>query len=463
MERDEKLVFILIVIIAVILRFLFLTERPMHHDESVHAYLAYWIYKYFSYTYDPAFHGPFLYYSTAFMFYLFGDSEFIARLLPALTGVALVILPLFLRNFIGRSYLYMSLLLAISPSFVYYSRFLRNDIFVSFFVLSAFISYMYYRNYRSQLHGSLAVLFMALAFSSKENAFIYAFIFLSFIAGYGLYKNRLRYFRDLFESFPVFLPGILLSAVLLVVLYSSFFTHPEVLRTAIPDSISHWVRMHEVKDHYKPPYYYFALLLRYEFLIFLAGCAGIVYKLKRKTDGVFWWFVIYWAILSFIVYTYLSHKVPWLLLHLLLPLSLTSAIVLQKLSEGRARYVVFALVAITLILTINVNFVNYENDKEGLVYVQTKSETLNLVNFLKTGVKNGTSVMISEPESDYWPLPWYLRDYRVGYSIKLPDEFHGLLVVSERNVEKAIKKYGERPVTRYEIRPGHYLYLLDLR
>jgi len=463
MEHGERRIFILILVLAVVMRFLFLTERPMHHDESVHAYMAYWIYRYFSYTYDPAFHGPFLYYVTAFMFYLFRDTEFVARLLPATVGVGLVILPIFLRNFMGRSYLFMSLVIAISPSFVYYSRFLRNDIFVSFFILSAFISYIYYREYGSRLHGSLSIIFMALAFSSKENAFIYAFIFLTFIGGYGLYTGRTEYIRNLFKSIPALLPGILISVFLLMVLYSSFFTHPEVLKTALQDSIGHWVRMHEVKDHYKPPYYYYILLLRYEFLIFLPGIAGVIFYLKKRTGDVFWLFIIYWIIMSLIVYTYISHKVPWLLLHLLLPLAFTSAVVLNKLWEGKTGYVVIAMLAITLILTINVNFVNYENDREGLVYVQTKSETLNLVNLLEKNLENGTAVMISEPESDYWPLPWYLRDYRVGYSIHLPDEFHGLLIVSERNVGDAVKRYGESPLYRYEIRPGHYLYLIELK
>lgn len=42
------------------------------------------------YAYEPMYHGPFLYYVTAGMFSLFGDSDLVARILPALFGVAII-------------------------------------------------------------------------------------------------------------------------------------------------------------------------------------------------------------------------------------------------------------------------------------------------------------------------------------------------------------------------------------
>ena len=167
--------------------------------------------------------------------------------------------------------------------------------------------------------------------------------------------------------------------------------------------------------------------------------------------------------MTVVIYTYLSHKVPWLLLHILLPFTIPSAMFLNKLIENKAKYAVFVIIAITLVISVNLNFINYENDREGLVYVQTKSETLELVELLKNALQKGEDVKISEPESDYWPLPWYLRDYDVSYSTKIPERFEGILVVSERNVKTAVEKFGVTPSYMFEIRPGHFLYVIELR
>ena len=89
-----------------------------------------------TWVYDPSYHGPFLYFVTAGMFAVFGASDLVARLLPALFGVLLIPLVycIYRIGYINRSQtLIVSLFLAISPDMVYFSRFLRHDIFMLFF------------------------------------------------------------------------------------------------------------------------------------------------------------------------------------------------------------------------------------------------------------------------------------------------------------------------------------------
>ena len=49
-------------------RFAALGDRPLHHDESIHAYQSYTLSKGGDWRYDPAYHGPFLYYLNALVY-----------------------------------------------------------------------------------------------------------------------------------------------------------------------------------------------------------------------------------------------------------------------------------------------------------------------------------------------------------------------------------------------------------
>ena len=64
----------------------FLDLKLFHHDEAIHAWFSYELLTKGAWVYDPSYHGPFLYYVTAGMFSLFGASDLVARLLPALFG-----------------------------------------------------------------------------------------------------------------------------------------------------------------------------------------------------------------------------------------------------------------------------------------------------------------------------------------------------------------------------------------
>jgi uncharacterized protein (TIGR03663 family) len=69
------------------------------------------------------------------------------------------------------------------------------------------------------------------------------------------------------------------------------------------------------------------------------------------------------------------------------------------------------------------NFVHYDNDKYVYVYAHTRRETLVMLDQIDQVAKrmntgHDTGIAIVSPE--YWPLPWYFRDYkRVGYYQKV--------------------------------------------
>ncbi|MCB0961411.1 MAG: hypothetical protein KDB04_18040, partial [Acidimicrobiales bacterium] len=68
---------------AAVLRFVGLSDRPMHHDESLDAWFSWRIWRGEPYRYDPVYHGPLRFYLTAGIFQLLGDGEATARYLAA--------------------------------------------------------------------------------------------------------------------------------------------------------------------------------------------------------------------------------------------------------------------------------------------------------------------------------------------------------------------------------------------
>ena len=82
-------------------------------------------------------HGPFQFIGTSLLYRIFGDGDTAARVLPALFGTALVGLPILFRGYLGRmGALATSLLLAFSPTMLYFSRFARNDIYIAVWTLA---------------------------------------------------------------------------------------------------------------------------------------------------------------------------------------------------------------------------------------------------------------------------------------------------------------------------------------
>src|SRR6266568_199390 len=136
----EVIAYAALVGIALVLHFWDLGARALHHDESLHATYSYYLYRGSGYKHDPLMHGPVLFHLTALMYFLFGVSDATARFAAALAGTALVFTPLFLRRWIGRwGALAASAMLVFSPAILFYSRFIREDIFVALWTVGLLI------------------------------------------------------------------------------------------------------------------------------------------------------------------------------------------------------------------------------------------------------------------------------------------------------------------------------------
>ncbi|MXY46061.1 MAG: TIGR03663 family protein, partial [Chloroflexi bacterium] len=175
--------------------------RAVHHDESLHSYYSWQLAQGSGFRHDPLMHGPFQFEATAAIFFIFGDSDYTSRLLYAVAGIALVALPLFFRSRLGRlGALFTSVMLAFSPALLYFSRFARNDILMAVWALGLVICMWHYIDADENDKGKsrylyIAAALLALAFASKETAYLITAMLGLFLALWILCVNAPRILR----------------------------------------------------------------------------------------------------------------------------------------------------------------------------------------------------------------------------------------------------------------------------
>ncbi|MBN1261750.1 MAG: TIGR03663 family protein [Anaerolineae bacterium] len=178
LSRWERVVFVVILVLALLSRFYILGERVTSHDESLHTKFSFYLYAGQGYTHNPMMHGPLLFHLTALSYFLFGVSDFTARIVPALFGVALALSPFLFRRQLGRfGTVAASIMLLVSPTISYYSRYIRHDILnmlAAVVLIWAILQYLAEGKARWLYVLTAAFAFM---FTTKETAYIYTAIF----------------------------------------------------------------------------------------------------------------------------------------------------------------------------------------------------------------------------------------------------------------------------------------------
>ena len=117
------------------------------------------------------------------------------------------------------------------------------------------------------------------------------------------------------------------------------------------------------------------------------------------------------------------------------------------------------------------NFVNYDNDQYAYVYAHTRRELLQMVgeiDRISTRLGTGPDTGIAMVSPDYWPLPWYLRDYkRVGYYQQIVPTNEPIIIASTIQEDQLKLAYTDRYVLvrsdkddgSFALRPGVDLWL----
>jgi len=181
----EVALYAIILVIAIFTRFTNLGDRVMSHDESLHTKYSHELYTRGIFQHTPLMHGPVLFHMTALSYFMFGDSDFSARIYPAVLGIIMVLMPkLLFERWLGKfGALVASVLILISPMLLYHHRYIREDTPAIFFtILMVYAMFAYVDGARPKQPRFL-ILFsgaMLLNLASKETAFMYVLIFALF-------------------------------------------------------------------------------------------------------------------------------------------------------------------------------------------------------------------------------------------------------------------------------------------
>ena len=331
----ELAAYIGLVLLAVATRFWDLGSRALHHDESLHALYSWYLYVGRGYQHDPMMHGPFLFHAVALGYLLFGASDYTARIVPAAFGVWVVVAPYFLRQEMGRTgALVAAVIFALSPSFLYFSRFVRNDIYMAGWAMLILIGIFGFLRERRALYLYLAAVGVAFSFATKETIYITGFVFLVFFAleaVVALVRRRTPAVRTILGAASArdWAICVALFLTINVILYTTFFTNPRGIISGTTGALDYWLAQHGVQRGAQPWYYYLLLIPLYEFLPLAASLGGLLFVVvKRRLHrlGFFTWFMIVWLLGAAVIYSWAGEKMPWLVLHIVQPLIFLSAL-----------------------------------------------------------------------------------------------------------------------------------------
>jgi len=273
--------------------------------------------------------------------------------------------------------------------------------------------------------------------------------------------------------------AIFVFVALYVLFYSSFYTNTKGISDSL-QTFAVWTKTGKTA-HVHSPAQYLIWLLRMESPLLLLGALGAVFAVLKPKNSLAL-FCALWSFGLIAAYSLIPYKTPWLVLNFVVPLAIVAGYAIQAIFEmdhfqWRVVSVILAFaVGVATFQCFDLNFVNYDNDDEKYVYVyaHTTRGMLDLVNHIEQIAQQNsggqTGITIVSP--DYWPLPWYLRNFtRVGYFGRMAATSEPMIIANESQKAEVEASYGElyqqvfshQNGGTFELRPGVKLLLYERR
>ncbi len=501
MNRWSALAALFAVLAALALRVPRLETRPLHNDEAVNAVTLSELWEKGDYAYDPEeHHGPTLHYASLPFLWLSGTrsasqlSDATLRWVTVAFGVALILPLLLVVDGIGRpAVAWASLFVAISPAMVFYSRYFIHEMLLIFFTAVTLGAGWRYSQKASGLWAALAGAGLGLMVATKET-FILSLAAMG-VAGIitawwttGALPTPKAVLARISETHLALAAGALFLVWL--ILFTSFFTHAQgpldSIRTYFP-----WLkRAGGHSPHIHPWFFYLERLAWFhpakgpiwsEAAILAPAALGIGISLLTKR-ALFHRFLALYTLVLTGIYCAIPYKTPWCLLNFYFGMILMAGVGatwLWQRCRSRVSQAVLSVVMVLAVLHLArqswLAGAEYASDRRNpYVYAQTVPDVMTLVERAEGMAKVApegyqTVIKIIAPESDYWPLPWYLRRFpNRGWYEKLPeDPFAPIVMVSSKLDARLDEKSGKKwiMVGLSELRPAKFFELyveLDL-
>ncbi len=431
-------------LVGAALRLPVLTLRPMHCDEAVHGLKFVSLLEDNYYRYDRVeYHGPTLNYFTLITARLAGItdgdklSEVHLRLVPVFFSLGLILLTAQLFKGIGLHGAVTAMLLtAVSPAMSYYSRYYIQEMLLVFFTFALIcFGYKYLRTGERKF-AVFAGLALGLCHATKETFLIAAASMI--IAGGVLWLLEYKK-RGNGPSVPIRGSDAVVFAVSAIAIsglfYSSFFTNFRGVVDSYAFVGTYFQRGLGNSVHIHPWYYYLKMLLWFrlgdgpvfsEAFIILTAAGGVVLAFAarhtRRRDVMLIRFFAVYAVVLTVIYSAIPYKTPWSILSALHAMIIVSSVTISwavRTVPGGYRKLLLVLLAVLMLhlsgQSLLANFQLHSDTQNPWVYAHPTIDVFDVSNKvheynLRCGDNEGFGVQVVARDSDYWPLPWYLRD-----------------------------------------------------
>lgn len=420
-----------ILILAALLRFVALDVKPAHFDEGINGWFADGIKARGYFIYDPEnYHGPWHFYWVHAAQALLGRSETALRLPASLASFGAVACVLALKPFFGGSaVLWAALAMAISPGFTFYGRYSIHESWLVLFNLILFWGVL-----RLWRRGDAPGLFAAAAgitgmVLNKETYLIQCGSLLAAFACLYVWEHIVKSQGGLPWAhrqwgWPQATTAAAASIFAILLFYSGAFwkwnnvnglwqTYALWFRTGADASGGH---SKPAFDLWGTPlnWYWLWLMTRYEWPALAGLAAALACMWPCRTEARL--AAIYGAGLL-LAYSIIPYKTPWCIISLLWPFYLPLGWWLANLRQPwqrPAQWLAAALLAISFLTALRLNFRDYDNNKEPYVYVQTFRDIRTFTNPLLDAARHDERLYHARGLillESYFPLPWLLGDF----------------------------------------------------
>ncbi|MBK9782275.1 MAG: TIGR03663 family protein [Anaerolineales bacterium] len=212
---NEVLVFALVILLAIATRFYHLEPRVMSHDESLHTYFSWLLYRGQGYEHTPMMHGPFQFHIVALSYFIFGVSDFTSRIPAVLFSIATIGMVWYWRKYLGKwGALIAGFLLVISPYMLYYGRYVRNESFVGFSGIVMLYAILRHLESGGKKYLYILAAVLMLHFTAKETSFIYTAQALIYLAVYFIIQVSRTPWRGASGDYRAFIISLCVTILL---------------------------------------------------------------------------------------------------------------------------------------------------------------------------------------------------------------------------------------------------------
>lgn len=327
----EKGIYGILVLIALVLRLVDLGGAPMNAGEAGQAIAAYRLAT--GSGLPSGLYNPLLLTFNFLTFVFGGASDTFARLLPALAGALLVAIPYWMRRWLDRpGAIAAAALLALSPSFVAFSRVLDPAIIAAFGIAAALTMGLRVLVAHIPRRYILTAAYLAVALVAGRAGWVWALLTIGFALAVVYYpedtvtrEDILAAARALRDDRSTLFTTIVVGVVVFLALSTAVFFNPTGFQ-AVLDTAAGWWRG---SGESAPAWQYLLDIAAYDTLTLVFGLVGLGWLIFRRRN-LFAVYLGLWFLVMLILSLLSPVRPPSGVIAILLPLTLLAGMLLGE-------------------------------------------------------------------------------------------------------------------------------------